>query len=126
MYQDGVLYFIIEELPNPRNSGFFKILCGSTQIALDAVTLDEPAMLLPISSLACMRLAFTSFLINKLSMSILRLERRKKLTLAWLKLILQSSPTLLKPPSMRGILALSNDSLGVAISLSESNNDVLR
>jgi len=41
VYQDGVLYFIIEELPNPRDSGVFKILCGSTQIALDAVTLDE-------------------------------------------------------------------------------------
>ena len=42
VYQDGVLYFIIEELPNPRDSGIFKILCGSSQIAFDAVTLDEP------------------------------------------------------------------------------------
>ena len=41
VYQDGVLYFIIEELPNPRDSGLFKIQCGNTQIALDAVTLDE-------------------------------------------------------------------------------------
>ena len=41
LYQDGVLYFIIEELPNPRDSGLFKIQCGNTQIALDAVTLDE-------------------------------------------------------------------------------------
>lgn len=32
-YEDRVLYFIIEELPNPRDSGVFKILCGSTQIA---------------------------------------------------------------------------------------------
>jgi len=43
-YQEGVLYFIIEELPNPRDSGLFKILCGSNQIALDAVTLDEPGV----------------------------------------------------------------------------------
>ena len=35
------MYFIIEELPNPKDSGLFKILCGGTQIALDAVTLDE-------------------------------------------------------------------------------------
>ena len=41
VYQDGVLYFIIEELPNPRDSGIFKILCGSTQIALDAVGVDD-------------------------------------------------------------------------------------
>ena len=41
VYQDRVLYFIIEELPNPRDSGLFKIQCGNTQIALDAVTLDE-------------------------------------------------------------------------------------
>ena len=41
LYQDGVLYFIIEELPNPRDSGLFKIQCGNTKIALDAVTLDE-------------------------------------------------------------------------------------
>jgi len=46
VYQDGVLYFIIEELPNPRDSGVFKILCGSTQIALDAVTLDEPGVVI--------------------------------------------------------------------------------
>ena len=53
VYQDGVLYFIIEELPNPRDSGLFKILCGSAQIALDAVTLYEPVgLLLPISSSA--------------------------------------------------------------------------
>jgi hypothetical protein len=45
-YQDGVLYFIIEELPNPRDSGVFKILCGNTQIALDAVTLDEPGVVI--------------------------------------------------------------------------------
>jgi len=43
-YQEGVLYFVIEELPNPRHSGLFKILCGSHQIALDAVTLDEPGV----------------------------------------------------------------------------------
>ncbi len=42
VYQDGVLSFIIEELPNPRDSGLFEIQCGSTQIALDAVTLNEP------------------------------------------------------------------------------------
>ena len=41
VYQDGVLYFIIEELPNPRDSGLFKILCGSTQIALNAVTYEN-------------------------------------------------------------------------------------
>ena len=46
VYQDGVLYFIIEELPNPRDSGIFKILCGSVQIALDAVTLDEPGVVI--------------------------------------------------------------------------------
>jgi hypothetical protein len=46
VYQDGVLYFIIEELPNPRDSGIFKILCGNTQIALDAVTLDEPGVII--------------------------------------------------------------------------------
>jgi hypothetical protein len=46
LYQDGVLYFIIEELPNPRDSGLFKIQCGSTQIALDAVTLDEPGVVI--------------------------------------------------------------------------------
>jgi len=46
VYQDGVLYFIIEELPNPRDSGLFKILCGSTQLALDAVTLDEPGVVI--------------------------------------------------------------------------------
>lgn len=46
VYQDGVLYFIIEELPNPRDSGVFKILCGSTQIGLDAVTLDEPGVII--------------------------------------------------------------------------------
>ena len=45
-YQGGVLYFIIEELPNPRDSGIFKILCGTTQIALDAVTLDEPGFVI--------------------------------------------------------------------------------
>ena len=46
VYQDGGLYFIIEELPNPRDSGIFKILCGSAQIALDAVTLDEPGVVI--------------------------------------------------------------------------------
>ena len=46
LYQDGVLYFIIEELPNPRDSGLFKIQCGNTQIALDAVTLDEPGVVI--------------------------------------------------------------------------------
>ena len=46
VYQDGVLYFIIEELPNPRDTGVFKILCGSTQIALDAVALDEPGVVI--------------------------------------------------------------------------------
>ena len=46
VYQDGVLYFLIEELPNPRDSGVFKILCGSTQIALDAVTLDESGVVI--------------------------------------------------------------------------------
>ena len=46
VYQHGVLYFIIEELPNPRDSGIFKILCGSAQIALDAVTLDEPGVVI--------------------------------------------------------------------------------
>ena len=40
------MYFIIEELPNPRDSGIFKILCGSIQIALDAVTLDEPGIVI--------------------------------------------------------------------------------
>ena len=33
--QEGGGVFIIEELPNPRDSGVFKILCGSAQIALD-------------------------------------------------------------------------------------------
>lgn len=46
VYQDGALYFIIEELPNPRDSGVFKILCGSTQIALDTITLDEPGVVI--------------------------------------------------------------------------------
>jgi hypothetical protein len=46
VYQEGVLYFIIEELPNPRDSGLFKILCGSIQIGLDAVTLDAPGVLI--------------------------------------------------------------------------------
>lgn len=40
------LVFIIEELPNPRDSGLFKIQCGSNQIALDAVTLDEPGVVI--------------------------------------------------------------------------------
>lgn len=40
------MYFIIEELPNPRDSGLFKILCVSTQIALDAVTLDESGVVI--------------------------------------------------------------------------------
>jgi hypothetical protein len=46
VYQDGVLYFIIEELPNPRDSGIFKILCGSTEFAVDVVTLDEPGVVI--------------------------------------------------------------------------------
>jgi len=46
VYQEEVLYFIIEELPNPRDSGIFKILCGGTQIALDTVTLDEPGVVI--------------------------------------------------------------------------------
>ena len=46
VYQDGVLYFIIEELPNPRDSGIFKILCGSAELAVDAVTLDEPGVVI--------------------------------------------------------------------------------
>ena len=46
VYQDGVLYFIIEELPNPRDSGIFKILCGSSLIAFDAVTLNEPGVVI--------------------------------------------------------------------------------
>ena len=46
VYQDGVLYLIIEELPNPRDSGIFKILCGSTQIGSDIVTLDEPGVVI--------------------------------------------------------------------------------
>jgi hypothetical protein len=68
VYQDGVLYFIIEELPNPRDSGVFKILCGSIQIALDAVTLDDTVLLLPISSLAFMPQQFVSTHIKKLGM----------------------------------------------------------
>lgn len=67
VYQDEVLYFIIEELPNPRDSGIFKILCGSAQIALDAVTLDEPGVVLPMSSLVYMQLLFASALIKKLN-----------------------------------------------------------
>ena len=47
MYQVGILYFSIEELSNRRDSGFFKILCGSTQISLDGVTLDEPGVVIP-------------------------------------------------------------------------------
>jgi len=46
VYQDGVLYFIIEELPNPRDSGIFKILCVSTELAVDVVTLDEPGVVI--------------------------------------------------------------------------------
>ena len=46
VYQDGVFYFIIEELPNPRDSGIFKILCGSTELAVDVVTLDEPGVII--------------------------------------------------------------------------------
>ena len=46
VYQEGVLYFIIEELPNPRDSGLFKILCGSAEISSDAVTLDEPGVVI--------------------------------------------------------------------------------
>ena len=46
LYQEGVLYFIIEELPNPRDSGLFRILYGNTQIALDTVTLDEPGVVI--------------------------------------------------------------------------------
>jgi hypothetical protein len=46
VYQDGVFYFIIKDLPNPRDSGVFKILCGSTQIALDAATLDESGVVI--------------------------------------------------------------------------------
>ncbi len=46
VYQDAVLYLIIEELPSPRDSGLFKIQCGNTQIALDAVTLDEPGVVI--------------------------------------------------------------------------------
>ena len=46
VYRDGVLYFIIEELPNPRDSGTFKILCGSTELAVDVVTLDEPGVVI--------------------------------------------------------------------------------
>ena len=46
VYQDGVLYFIIEELPNPRDSGIFKILCGSIELAVDVVTLDEPGVVI--------------------------------------------------------------------------------
>ncbi len=46
VYQEGVLYLIIEELPNPRDSGLFKIQCGNTQIALDVVTLDEPGVVI--------------------------------------------------------------------------------
>lgn len=37
---------VVEELPNPRDSGLFKIQCGNTQIALDAVTLDEPGVVI--------------------------------------------------------------------------------
>jgi hypothetical protein len=40
------LYFIIEELPNPRDSGIFKILCGSIELAVDVVTLDEPGVVI--------------------------------------------------------------------------------
>ena len=40
------MYFIIEELSNPRDSGLLKILCGGTQIALDIVTLDEPGVVI--------------------------------------------------------------------------------
>jgi len=46
VYQDGVLYFIVEELPNPRESGIFQILCGSAQIAIDVVTLDESGVVI--------------------------------------------------------------------------------
>ena len=46
VYENGVLYFIIEELPNPRDSGTFKILCGSTELAVDVVTLDEPGVVI--------------------------------------------------------------------------------
>ena len=40
------MYFIIEELPNPRDSGIFKILCGSIELAVDVVTLDEPGVVI--------------------------------------------------------------------------------
>ena len=40
------MYFIIKELPNPIDSGIFKILCGSVQIALDTVTLNEPGVVI--------------------------------------------------------------------------------
>ena len=40
------MYFIIEDLLNPIDYEVFKILCGSTQIDLDAVTLDEPGVVI--------------------------------------------------------------------------------
>lgn len=42
----GVLYFIIEELSNPRDSGIFKIRCGGTEITLDTATLNEPRFII--------------------------------------------------------------------------------
>lgn len=61
----GVLYFIIEELPNPRDSGLFKILYGSKQIALDAVILDEPGVVIAMSSLTYILPLFVNILIKK-------------------------------------------------------------
>ena len=53
VWENRVLYFIIEELPNPRDFGVFKILYGTNQIALDAVTLDESGFVIASQLIGC-------------------------------------------------------------------------
>lgn len=60
--------FIIEELPNPRDSGVFKILYGSAQIASDALNLEESGVVI-VNQLIDLHVAIIrKYLYQKLSM----------------------------------------------------------
>lgn len=45
-FHPGILYFIIEELPSPKGSGIFTILCGDSELAFDMVMLNESGIII--------------------------------------------------------------------------------
>ncbi len=93
------MYFIIEELPNPRDSEIFKILCGSTQIALDAVTLDEPGVIIANELIGLHAATICKYLYQKIECVNIAPWAQAKIEARMARIGLKSSPALAMPRS---------------------------